>query len=250
MGIDLETQLRSPFFDKLKLNAPLDHDDERALRAIVQPLKHYDADTDIFVEGDTPYAVLAIMSGWACRYKTLASGKRQIVALLLPGDLTEPFGALPDYVDYSLVALTSVMVAPIAPAHLRHLAKNNAHLESALWRDLLMTQAANYERMLSLGRRTASERLGHLFCELYYRLKRVNLVADGAYDLPMVQSDMADLLGLSTVHVNRSLQELRASRMISLIGRRLKILDLEALEDASFFVPSAFNLDRQQSLGI
>jgi CRP-like cAMP-binding protein len=123
----------------------------------------------------------------------------------------------------------------------RRLAHDRPELGRALWWDLFTAQAALYERILSLGRRSAAERLGHLFCELHYRLDRVGMAKDGEFEMPVSQSDLGDLLGLSAVHVNRSLQELRLSGLLSLRDRRMQIHDLSTLADLSYFNPSYFH---------
>jgi CRP-like cAMP-binding protein len=195
------------------------------------------------VEGSRPSAAVLLVSGWACRYKQLENGRRQILSLLVPGDLSEPFGALAENMDHSIGAITPIVVAPINVAKAREVVSQNLQLSQTLWWDLLVSQSFLYERILSLGRRSAFERLGHLFCELYLRLDRVGLVEGQEFDMPISQADLGDLLGLSSVHVNRSLQELRLTGMLSLKERRLKIHDLARLRDASMFDSAYFHFE-------
>lgn len=137
--------------------------------------------------------------------------------------------------DHSFGALTPVIFAPIALAALRSAVQASRTIEEALWWDLLVAAAIEREHLVSLGRRSALERMGHLLCELHLRLAMVGLADGSGYDLPVTQADLADLLGLSTVHVNRLLQELRQTGPISLRGRRLTIHDLAGLREFSCF---------------
>ncbi|WP_319844025.1 Crp/Fnr family transcriptional regulator [Terrihabitans rhizophilus] len=193
---------------------------------------------DLEVEGLSSRSLVLVLDGWACRYKQLEDGRRQIISLFVPGDLSEPFGTLPSLKDSSIGALTPVTYARLQPEELQRIARENAGIHQALWWDLLVTMSMQDERVVSLGRRSASERLGHLFCELCARLDLVGLAEGNTFDMPMTQADLGDLLGLSTVHVNRSLQELRGSGLISLRNRRLIIHDVEELGAISLFDPA------------
>lgn len=231
----------APFLRKLRSNTVISAEGENVLGSMLLPARTFEPHHDVLMEGSRPNSAVLVVSGWACRYKQLANGKRQILALLVPGDLSEPFGALAEHMDHSISAITPLTVVPVDVAKARQIAVENVELRQALWWDLLGSQSILYERILSLGRRTALERLGHLFCELYIRLQRVGLVHNQEYEMPVSQIDLGDLLGLSSVHVNRSLQELRLTGMISLKDRRLKIHDLAGLMDASMFDPSYFH---------
>jgi CRP-like cAMP-binding protein len=142
---------------------------------------------------------------------------------------------LPRFIDHALGALTPVVIAPLALDLIGNAARSSPRIGEALWWDLLMASAIEREHVVSLGRRSASERMGHLFCELHLRLEMVGLLDGLGYDMPVTQADLGDLLGLSTVHVNRSLQELRRAGLISLQGRHLTIQDLDGLRELSFF---------------
>lgn len=222
---------------KLRHGAWLDEDDERSLRALSEGVRRIHARGDIMREGATPRFLTLVLDGWACTYRDLENGQRQILSILLPGDLAEPFGILPDFADHSIGAVTQVTLAQIPPEAIRMAARASARIEQALWWDLLVAIAVEREHAVSLGRRTASERLGHLFCELHLRQSLVGLAEDSTCDLPLTQSELADLLGLSAVHVNRSLQDLRSKGLVSLRNRRLIIHDLDELRDLSFFDP-------------
>lgn len=226
------------FGRKLSHGACLTDENHVVLRDMLGTVRRVEAHSDITPEGATPRALTVILEGWACSYRDLPDGKRQITSILLPGDLAEPFGILPRFADRSLAALTPVTLALVCPDAIRTAACTYPGIEKALWWDLLVASAIERERVVSLGRRSASERLGHLFCELQLRLEMVGLADGPECDLPLTQSELADVLGLSSVHVNRSLQDLRSRGLVSLQNRRLTIRDLDRLREASFFDPA------------
>lgn len=228
---------------KLRRGAGLSPQGEATLRELAGPVRCADAHTDLVTEGTPLRALTVILDGWAGVYRDLANGRRQIVSILLPGDLTEPFGILPAFAARSLSALTPVMFTQIPCARLRAAASLQPDLERALWWDLLVSSAIEREHLVSLGRRSASERLGHLFCEFHVRLGLVGSVDKDGFDMPLTQSELADLSGLSSVHVNRSLQDLRSRGLLSLQSRRLTIHDLEELRAISFFDPAYLHAD-------
>lgn len=164
---------------KLRHGAWLDGNDENSLRALGDGERRIHARGEILREGAAPRFLTLVLAGWACTYRDLENGQRQILSILLPGDLAEPFGVLPDFADCSIGAITQVTVAQISPEAIRTAARTSAQIEQALWWDLLATIAIEREHSVSLGRRTASERLGHLFCELHLRQSLVGL-AQGA----------------------------------------------------------------------
>ncbi|WP_420135607.1 Crp/Fnr family transcriptional regulator [Rhodopseudomonas sp.] len=224
-----------PFLRKLRHGAQLTKEDEVLLASLLEPARAISAREDVAEEGSEPFSLPLIVDGWACRYSTLENGQRQIISLFVPGDLCEPFGMLPRFMDHSVATLTPVMMTPVRVAPIKAAVLASPRIEEALWWDLLVATAIDREHLVSLGRRTATERLGHLFCELHLRLEMVGLVEGLSYEMPVTQADLGDLLGLSMVHVNRSLQELRRTGLMSLRGRRLTIHDLEGLRELSFF---------------
>ncbi len=224
-----------PFVRKLRHGAPLTDEDEEILTRLTHLVRTFGPRADIVAEGSPSRFLPLIVDGWACRYRLLPNGKRQIISLFIPGDLCEPFGVLPRFMDQPLAALTPVTAALVPLNAIGNLVRHNPRVNEALWWDLLVASAMEREHVVSLGRRSATERLGHLFCELHLRLEMVGLVDGLSFDMPITQTDLGDLLGLSTVHVNRSLQDLRMTGLISLRGRSLTILSLEGLREVSFF---------------
>jgi CRP-like cAMP-binding protein len=233
----------SPFLRKLAHGAALTADDRAVLTRLAEPVHHVGRG-DILHEGAEPRAIVLVLDGWAYRYKQLETGMRQITAIYLSGDLCEPFGALPRLVDDGLAAATPAVLARVSPRALRDAARDSPRIDAALWWDLLASDALARDHMVSLGRRAATERLANFFCQVHQRLALVGLADGESFAVPLTQTELADLFGLSTVHVNRSLQELRRSGLLSLQSRRATILDLPALRELAMFDLACFAADR------
>lgn len=230
---------------KLEHFTALSRDDKQALeRAAGLNVRHLGRGEDIVHEGDQPRQVNLILDGWAYRYKTLEDGRRQIAAFLLPGDLCDMRMFLLKQMDHSVGAVSPVTVAQIPRDTILNLIDLHPRVSRALWWTSLVDESIQREWTTNLGQRDAVERMAHLFCEVFVRLRTVGLTHGNSCDLPVTQSELGDATGLSTVHVNRTLQELRARALIALKGKTLTIPDLEALQGTALFNPAYLHLDR------
>lgn len=200
---------------------------------------------DIIREGDKPTHVNLILEGWACRYKMLEDGRRQIIAFLLPGDMCDLNIFILREMDHSIAAMTPLRYAELTRDQLEHITLNHPRVLQALWWETLVFASVQREWSVNLGQRNAFERLGHLFCELYYRLESVGMTRGDTFDLPITQADLADATGLTPVHVNRTVRDLRAADLIVWRGKTLTIPDLQALQDASLFNANYLHLKRE-----
>lgn len=186
-------------------------------------------DTDLVSEGDKPDGVYLIMEGMACRHKRLESGARQIMAYLVPGDLCDLEVALLTRMDHTITTLATCKVVRLAPETVADIVKHHPAIAQGLRISTLVDEATLREWLLNVGRRTATQKIAHLFCELYERLVVVGRVQHDSFGLPLTLSDLADTTGLSTVHVNRSMQKLRREELINLKDGDLTIRDLPRL---------------------
>jgi CRP-like cAMP-binding protein len=193
---------------------------------------------DIIREGDAAPHVILIIDGWAARYKMLPDGRRQIVSFLLPGDLCDHDIFLLDEMDHSIGALTPVTYAEMPREPVETMCRDRPSLARALRLDSLVVAAIQREWMVSLGQRTARERVAHLFCEIFARLEVVALTDKNRCEMPLTQIDLGEVTGMTAVHINRTLQELRREGLIVLDNRILTIPDRRALMSAGMFNPS------------
>ncbi|MCJ2105716.1 Crp/Fnr family transcriptional regulator [Methylobacterium sp. E-041] len=238
--------MTNPFIRKLENFTRFSLADRKALSdATAQNLRRLGAREDIINEGDEPRAVNLVLEGWACRYKQLQDGRRQIIAFFLPGDLCDPHIFTLRRMDHAVASLTPVTLARITQETIEGMTAASPRIAETLWWEMLHNAAVQREWTVSLGQRSAVERLAHLLCELYLRLRAVGLTEGTAYDLPVTQADLADTLGLSSVHVNRTLQELRGAGQITWKGRRVTIHDLPALMALALFDPGYLHLDHE-----
>ncbi|HUD93357.1 Crp/Fnr family transcriptional regulator [Sphingobium sp.] len=189
-----------------------------------------------------------MLDGWGARYKMLEDGRRQIVSLLLPGDLCDPFCFLLHRADHGVAALTAIKVAEVGRGQFEEIALDNPEITKAMWINALMTASIQRKWCVNLGRRTALERLSHLFCELYHRLRKVGLVSNSGFHFPVTQLELADATGLTMVHTNRILREMRRKGLIELQRRQLIVPDLGALERICAFDPSYLHPAAQEAL--
>jgi CRP-like cAMP-binding protein len=199
---------------------------------------------DLIREGDAAAYVYIMLDGWAARYKALPDGRRQIVAFALPGDVFDihvvPFGPM----DHSIAAITSLRVAEIERDAFDGLIAEHPGLGRSLWRQERQAIAVQREWTLNVGQRTALERIAHILCELYMRLDNAGHTRSGSCAFPLTQVDLAEATGLTPVHVNRTLQELRRKRLIELQHRMLTIPDLAALQLVGLFNPAYLQIDK------
>ena len=224
------------FLMRLRQSPEFGADDLAALSAIAVERRVVDADATIVPEGRRGENMHLIVEGWAARSKILENGSRQIPALLLPGEFCDLDAIQLEHNDCGVVALTRCAVITIPRDAL--LAAMNRHrgLRDAVWRMMATENTIATQWTVCLGRRSARERLAHLLCELRARLVAVGAAPTGAdHALPLTQEEMADVLGLTAVHVNRTLQKLRGDGLIRWRDGRLSVLDEEKLRRLAGF---------------
>jgi CRP-like cAMP-binding protein len=222
---------------QLERFGPLSDEEKGALAGALSQAKDVDRDEDIFVEGERAAECKVIIEGFCCRYKLLPSGRRQIMSFQIPGDIVDLQGFLFGDLDHSVATLTPCRVALLPYKALLDITDAYPRIARALWRTTMVDAAVFREWIVGLGRRSAYQRIAHVLSEVFVRLRAVGLTQDSSYELPVSQAELGDALGLSTVHVNRTLQELRRDGLIELRGGRLEIKDWDALKSAGEFDP-------------
>ena len=234
----------NPLLWKLDSIATLSDEEKQALLELPLTIKVFEADSDIVRDGDRPSECCLLLSGFVCRYKILPDGSRQIMGFYIPGDIPDLQSLHLTVMDHSIGTLVTSSIALVPHESLRSCLEAHPGLAAAFWRDTLIDAAMFREWLIGMGRRSAYQRIAHLLCELQMRLRAVGLAGEKGYDLPVTQNELADALGLSTVHVNRVLQDLRGEGLIVLHGGTLHIPDLEALQAAGGFDPAYLHLKR------
>ncbi|TNC05410.1 Crp/Fnr family transcriptional regulator [Methylobacterium terricola] len=220
---------------KLDRLIPLAEIDASALANLSVGMRQVGPRTDLLHEGDTPDEVILMLDGFAARCKFQPTGKRQILAHLLPGDLCEPDAGYLSRLDFSVCTLSACMVAFISRRALASTLERYPATAHALRLVKLQEEAISREWLVNVGCRSALERMAHLLCELLVRLQAVGFATRDGYGLPITQQDLGDTLGLSNVHVNRTLKVMRDQNLVEWRGRQLKILDLSRLQVIAAF---------------
>lgn len=190
---------------------------------------------DILRQGGPSGPMRILLQGWAIRYKTVEDGRRQILGLLLPGDLFDLPGFTAEYMDHSIASLTTVEMATLDDDFLDVVRAEHPGLEKNLWCDLHVAAATQREWTASLGQRTARERMAHLMCEIILRLKSTHMSDGVTCPFPLTQAELSEALGMTPVYVNRTLQDLRRDGLIELKGRVLTVLNLPELKRQALF---------------
>ncbi len=181
-------------------------------------------------EGQTGHTAYILQTGWACSYKLLPDGGRQIIAFPLPGDCVGLRSVLLRTSDHSFSALTDAVVSSVEGARMISIFTEFPRLGAAILWATSRDEAMVVEHLVSIGRRTAIERTAHFFLELHERLRLVGLATEREFICPLNQYVLADALGLSAIHINRVLRQLRERHLLTLKGHKVIILDLAALK--------------------
>jgi CRP-like cAMP-binding protein len=234
-----------PLMRKLSHGADLSEEDRRALREALRDVRQFAARSDMISEGDRPERVHVILEGFACRYKIVPDGGRQIVAYLVPGDFCDLHVAILGRMDHSIGALTKCTIGLIPHQLVDTLSASRPALTRALWWATLVDEGILREWIVSMGRRPADKQLAHLLCEMHCRLRIVGRATEDGFDFPITQADLADTLGITDVHVNRMLHQLRTSSLIQLSGKHVTIPDIAQLQHFADFDPGYLHLHRR-----
>lgn len=221
-------------------------DEERdILRRIVVREKRFSAGEDLVVEGSRPGQSSLLIDGFAARYKLTAEGTRQITALHVAGDFVDLHAFLLKTMDHGVVALSACRVGLSDHADLKIVTERHPHLTRMLWLDTLVHGSIHRAWIVAMGRRSKASHLAHILCELYVRLGVVRRTNSWSFHLPLSQSEMADVLGLSLVHMNRVIQALRREGLISWNNQTITILDWERLKEVAEFDPTYLSLSAE-----
>jgi CRP-like cAMP-binding protein len=230
---------------KLRQRFEISADEERAIRAAVAGTRKIGADKVLIRQGQELNECLLLVSGWLARSKDLAGGERQMTELHVTGDFPDLHGFTLKRLDHDLLTLSECTLAVVPHDRVRQMTERFPRLARIYWFSTNMDAAIHREWALSLGKRSAISRMAHLFCELHVRLDVVGQTRGDSYDFPLTQRELAECLGLTAVHANRTLQELRRRGLIALENREVSLLDRSGLESVAEFDPSYLYLEKR-----
>lgn len=238
-------RLLTPLYARLAARDELSVEERQALRSIAGPPRVIPAGGDMVVEGTRATRSTLVTDGYCTRYRLMENGERQITAIHVPGDFVDLHSFLLKVMDHSVGALSTCTIITFDHTDLEKISRQYPHLTRLLWLSTLLDAAINREWIVGLGRLSAFARLAHLICELHVRLKVIGQAEDSGFVMPITQVELADALGISSVHVNRVLQEMRDQQLVIWKGARIDIVDWEKLSRAAEFDPRYLHLERE-----
>jgi CRP-like cAMP-binding protein len=230
---------------KLRVRDDISAEEEAAIRAMIGEVREYRADQVIIRRNQELNESVLLLDGWIARTKDLSDGGRQISELQFAGDFTDLHAFTLKRLDHNVATLTPCRVAIVPHERIRQMIERFPHLGRVYWLMTNIDAAIHREWTVSLGRRSALGRMAHLFCEIRERLMVVGLVDEDGYDFPLTQQELGECLGLTAVHVNRTLQEMRRRELVEVESRRVRVLDVPRLKSAGDFDPYYLYLEKR-----
>jgi len=229
---------------KLSRHDALSEAEREALGQVLGPERRVAAGARIVQPGDRPTHSTFLVEGFCARYTLTQAGGRQLTEINVPGDFIDLHSLLMKQMDHGVVALSDCVIAPAQHADLRRLTERHAHLTRLLWLETVIDGAIHRQWLVTMGRQNASSRLAHLICELYLRLESAAHAEGYRFSVPLTQADLGDILGLTDVHVNRVLRDLRQQGLIEWKGAQVAILDWDRLVELAQFDPTYLRLQK------
>lgn len=227
-----------PFLARLIALGDIDPQEQGAIAAACGPSITLEANQTIVEAGEEPDFSVALLRGIACRVNDLDDGRRQILAFQVPGDGVDLYGYALKKLDHSVVTLTQCEISRIPHAMLDDLVVRYPQLALTLWRETILDTSLMREQLVRIGQRPAMERTANLFCELIHRFESAGFQGGEKYAFPITQGTLASALGISTIHVNRILKQLRDDGVMMLSRSSLIIKDRRKLELLGNFNPA------------
>ena len=224
------TDLAVALVTKLKVSNNLSEVDIQAIEALPIRRRDLEAQQRIVADGDRPTDCCLLFSGFAYRAKTMVDGRRQVLSLHIPGEIPDMQSLHLHVMDHDLVTMTPCVVGLISHDAVKALGRARPAVADAFWRETLIDAAIFREWIVNVGARPANARLAHLLIEIYRRLEAIGQAKDDEFVFPITQADLGECLGLSAVHVNRVLQELRREGFVEVQRGRFRILERAKLE--------------------
>jgi CRP-like cAMP-binding protein len=232
-------------FARLRARDELSVEEEQAIRKAIDECRDHPADYVMIKPGVELTHSTLLLDGIVCRYKDLRNGQRQITELHVAGDFADLHSFTLKRLDHTIMSLTPCRVATVPHTRLTEISRHSPHLTRLYWFSTNLDAAIHREWEISLGRRTARAKIAALFCELFIRLEIIGLTDGFSYHLGLTQTDLGDCTGLTNVHVNRTLKELRDSGLVTYQDGKVSILDWDRLAHAGEFDPAYLYLEKR-----
>ncbi|MCA0048143.1 Crp/Fnr family transcriptional regulator [Mesorhizobium sp. B283B1A] len=234
-----------PLYLQLSQHDDLSNEEKALLAETVVFGRDFEKGQDLVSTGSRPAYSTMLLDGLAARYKVLEDGGRQFTSLQVPGDFVDLHAFLLRKMDHGIVALSPCRVMFADHSKLKAITEHAPHLARLLWLDTLVDGAIHREWIVAMGRRSKTSHLAHLICELFVRLQVVKRTSGMSFNLPLSQAEMADVLGLSVVHMNRVIGSLKKTKVISWVNHTVTILDWDQLAELAEFDPTYLSMNNE-----
>ena len=231
------------FVKRLCSRSIVSDEEQTALSSLQGQVRQIPARKDIVHLGELVDHSCLLVDGVVGRYGQNGEGVRQLSCLHIAGDMADLVSLVSPKAGWGLTALTDVTILRVSHKDLRGVASQHPAIAEAFWRDSVADGSIFSEWVVNVGRRDAIARLSHLLCEMAIRCERANLGSRHAFKLPLTQADLGDAIGMTSVHVNRTLRELREQSILTMYSGTVTIHDWNALAKIGDFDHSYMLLD-------
>jgi len=235
---------------KLSAIGELSTEERAEVATLLGTMRRVEKRRDIVQDGSSPNHSTLLVEGLACRYKLLANGERQILSFNVPGDIVDLYSFVLRKMDHAILSLSNCVICEIPHESIKKVAATHAHLLKLLWRDTLVDSSVFRTWMINNSRRLGEARAAHLFCEVYTKLQSVGLAEDDGFGLPISQVDLGDCLGMTPVHVNRVMKQLKDDGLLTMNKGYVRILDWKKLVAFASFDPGYLQLTEEAEAAV
>lgn len=237
--------MRHPLIQKLEQRDILSEAERQALSSVIVRTRICRFGETMVQEDQELTESTVLVDGFAARTKTLRSGKRQITAIQIMGDFVDLPSFLLKRIDHNIEALTQCTIANVSHKDLERITEQFPHLTRMLWLTTVVDAAIHRAWIVAMGRRSSLGQIAHFVCEMFLRLQVVGQTQDNSFRLPFTQAELGDIMGLSSVHVNRVIQEMRARNLLQWQDLFVRIIDWDRLTQTAEFDPTYLSLQRE-----
>lgn len=227
--------IRAALIRRLRVSSEISEEDIKEIDALPIAVKSYPAEWPVVRDGDRATDCCLIVEGFCVRSKTISDGKRQILSIHIPGEIPDLMSLFLHVMDHDLVTLTPSTLGFISHQTLQKLHRRRPNVAEVFWRDTLIDAAMFREWIVNVGQRPAPARLAHVIVELRERLKVIGRIEGNSFEMPLTQEQIGEALGITAVHANRVIKQLRQEGIVAFHRGRVEVLDENKLLELAGF---------------
>ncbi|MBR0847504.1 Crp/Fnr family transcriptional regulator [Bradyrhizobium diazoefficiens] len=217
--------IRAALVRRLRTSSGISEEDVKDIDALPIAVRQYPAEAIVVRDGERPSECCLVVDGFCARSKTIASGRRQILSIHIPGEIPDLMSLFLHVMDHDLTTLTPSTLGFIRHETLQKLHRRRPNVAELFWRDTLIDSAMFREWIVNVGQRPAPARLAHVMIELRERLRIIGRLDGASFEMPLTQEQIGEALGITAVHANRVIRQLREDGIVELHRGRVTVLD-------------------------